>query len=150
MLLSLTVTLVALSIALQFTRLEDWGMSVDLSPRSVLAMVLLTAPLSLAGAGLMTIVASFTRSFREAQTYLSIVLMVPTLPLALVGLLDLKPTVAAMATPSLSQHFLMTRVLRGEWPHGWEILLSAGVSLALGLLLAWIAGRLYEREQILG
>jgi hypothetical protein len=44
----------------------------------------------------------------------------------------------------------MTRVLRGEWPQGWEILLSAGVSLALGLLLAWIAGRLYEREQILG
>jgi sodium transport system permease protein len=150
MVISLTMTLAALSVALQFTRLEDWGMSIDLSPQSVLAMVLLTAPLSLAGAGLMTIVASFTCSFREAQTYLSFVLLVPTLPLALVNVLDIKPTVAAMATPSLSQHFLMTRVLRGEWPQAWEILLSAGASLALGLLLAWIVGRLYEREQILG
>ena len=150
MIISLTVTLAALSVALQFTRLADWGMSVNLSPQAVLTMVLFTAPLSLAGAGLMTIVASFTRSFREAQTYLSFVLLVPTLPLALVNILDLKPTVLTMATPSLSQHFLMTRVLRGEWPHAWEILLSAGVSLALGLLLAWIAGRLYEREEILG
>lgn len=150
MLISLTVTLVALSVALQFTRLEDWGMSINLSPQAVLAMVLFTAPLSLAGAGLMTIVASFTRSFREAQTYLSFVLLVPTLPLALVNILDLKPTVLTMATPSLSQHFLMTRVLRGEWPQAWEIALSAGVTLALGLLLAWIAGRLYEREEILG
>ncbi|MFM7799080.1 MAG: ABC transporter permease [Planctomycetota bacterium] len=150
MLISLVVTLVALSLALQFTRLESWGMSIDLSPQAVLAMVLFTAPLGLAGAGLMTIVASFTRSFREAQTYLSFVLLVPTLPLALVNMLDLKPTVLTMATPSLSQHFLMTRVLRGEWPQAWEILLSGCATLALGLLLAWIAGRLYEREEILG
>ncbi|MFM7626567.1 MAG: ABC transporter permease, partial [Gammaproteobacteria bacterium] len=150
MLISLVVTLFALSLALQFTRLESWGMSIDLSPQAVLAMVLFTAPLGLAGAGLMTIVASFTRSFREAQTYLSFVLLVPTLPLALVNMLDLKPTVLTMATPSLSQHFLMTRVLRGEWPQAWEILLSVGATLALGLLLAWIAGRLYEREEILG
>ena len=150
MLISLVVTLAALAIALRFTRLEDWGMSVNLGLPQVLAMALLTAPLALAGAGLMTIVASFTRSFREAQTYLSFVILVPTMPLALVGLLDLKPTVAAMATPSLSQHFLMTRVLRGETPLVWEILLSAGVSLALGVLLAWIAGKLYEREAILG
>ena len=150
MLISLVVTLAALAIALRFTRLEDWGMSVNLGAPQVGAMILLTAPLALAGAGLMTIVASFTRSFREAQTYLSFVILVPTMPLALVGLLDLKPTVAAMATPSLSQHFLMTRVLRGETPLVWEILLSAGVSLALGVLLAWIAGKLYEREAILG
>jgi sodium transport system permease protein len=150
MLISLVVTLSALALALRFTRLEDWGMSVNLGLPQVVAMTLLTAPLSLAGAGLMTIVASFTRSFREAQTYLSFVVLVPTMPLALVGLLDLKPTVTAMATPSLSQHFLMTRVLRGEVPFVWEILLSAGVSLALGVLLAWIAGKLYEREAILG
>jgi sodium transport system permease protein len=150
MLISLVVTLSALAVALRFTRLEDWGMSVNLGLPQVGAMILLTAPLALAGAGLMTIVASFTRSFREAQTYLSFVILVPTMPLALVGLLDLKPTVAAMATPSLSQHFLMTRVLRDETPFVWEILLSAGVSLALGVLLAWIAGKLYEREAILG
>lgn len=150
MLISLVVTLAALAIAMRFTRLEDLGMSVNLGMPQVLAMALLTAPLALAGAGLMTIVASFTRSFREAQTYLSFIILLPTMPLALVGLLDLKPTVAAMATPSLSQHFLMTRVLRGETPFVWEILLSAGVSLALGVLLAWVAGKLYEREAILG
>jgi hypothetical protein len=31
-----------------------------------------------------------------------------------------------------------------------DVAVSAGASIALGLLLAWIAGRLYERESILG
>ena len=116
----------------------------------MLAIVCCVAPLIPAGAGLMTIVASFTRSFREAQSYVSIVIMIPALPLAFVNLLELQRSLPLMAVPSLSQHFLMTSVLRGEWPTATEVVLSAGTSLLLGAVLAWIAGRLYEREAILG
>ncbi len=98
----------------------------------------------------MTVVASFTRSYREAQSYLGFVIMVPTLPLAFVNLLGLQPTLPLMAVPSLGQHFLMTSLLRGEGVDPAAFAVSAGASLALGVALAWIAGRLYEREAILG
>jgi len=55
-----------------------------------------------------------------------------------------------MATPSLSQHFLMMKVLRGEALAMPDLLYSAGASLLIGGILCWIAGRLYEREAILG
>ena len=42
------------------------------------------------GAALMTLVASFTRSYREAQTYLTSVLLVPTLPIAFASIYSLK------------------------------------------------------------
>jgi ABC-type Na+ efflux pump permease subunit len=76
--------------------------------------------------------------------------MIPALPLAFVNMLELQRSLPLMAVPSLSQHFLMTSVLRGESPALAEVVMSAGVSLALGALLSWVAGRLYEREAILG
>ena len=98
----------------------------------------------------MTIVAAFTRSYREAQTYLGLVLLVPTLPLVFAGVLGLRPTAALMAVPSLSQHFLITALLRDEPIPGKLLALSVGITLAAGALLVFIAGRLYHREALLG
>jgi sodium transport system permease protein len=98
----------------------------------------------------MTIVAAFTRSYREAQTYLGLVLLVPTLPLVFAGVLGLRPSAGLMAVPSLSQHFLITSLLRDEPISGYFLALSVGVTLATGALLVFIAGRLYHREALLG
>lgn len=150
MMLSLVLTVSACAVAAHYIGFERQGMSANLGPLAVLGIVACIAPLIPAGAALMTVVASFTRSFREAQSYVSFVIMIPALPLAFVNILELQRSLPLMAVPSLSQHFLMTSVLRGEWPSAAEVVLSAGVSLALGAALAWLAGRLYERESILG
>jgi sodium transport system permease protein len=150
MLASLVLTVTACGVAVRFVRLEDFGMSANLGPVAVLGLIGVVAPLVLLGAALMTVVASFTRSYREAQSYLGFVIMVPTLPLAFVNLLGLQPTLPLMAVPSLGQHFLMTSLLRGEGVDPAAFAVSAGASLLLGLALAWLAGRLYEREAILG
>ena len=150
MLLSLMLTVTACAVAAHFIGLERYGMSANLGPFAVLAIIVFMAPLILPAAALMTVVASFTRSFREAQTYVSFVIMIPALPLAFVNMLELQRSLPLMAVPSLSQHFLMTSVLRGESPALAEVVMSAGVILALGALLSWVAGRLYEREAILG
>jgi sodium transport system permease protein len=150
MLASLALTVTACAVAVRFVRLEDFGMSANLGPVAVLGLVGVVAPMVLLGAALMTVVASFTRSYREAQSYLGFVIMVPTLPLAFVNLLGLQPTLPLMAVPSLGQHFLMTSLLRGEGVDPAAFAVSAGASLLLGLALAWLAGKLYDREAILG
>ena len=143
MLLAVTLTVIACTLTLQFIRLEEFGMSVALGPLSALMIIVLVSPLIPLGAYLMTVVASFTRSFREAQSYLGFVISVPTLPLAFIGVLGLSPTPELYAIPSLSQHFLLTQILRGEMPALTDVMISASVSLALGAALAWWAGRLY-------
>lgn len=147
--LSLILTVAACVIVVRFIRLEDFGMTANLGPLTGLAIIATTAPLALAGAGLLTVVASFTRSYREAQTYLGIVLIAPTLPLAFVSIIGLKPSLALMAVPSLSQHFLMTTLLRNEPIGVAGLALSIASSLALGLALAWLAARLYRRESMI-
>jgi sodium transport system permease protein len=98
----------------------------------------------------MTIGAAFTRSYREAQTYLGLVLLIPTLPLVLASMLGLRPTARLMAVPSLSQHFLITSLLRDEPISAGYLALSVAATLAVGAVLMLIAGRLYDREALLG
>jgi hypothetical protein len=50
----------------------------------------------------------------------------------------------------MSQHLLMTSLLRDEPVPASYVLVSVTSTLVLGGLLAWIAGRLYRRESILG
>ncbi len=150
MTLSLTLTVCAFAIMLRFTGLERLGMSVNFGPRVALAVILCSLPLVPLGAALMTIVAAYTKSYREAQTWLGLVLLVPTLPLAFAGLLGLTPRLALMAVPSLSQHFLITSLLRDERLPPAFVALSVLSTLALGALLIAVAGRLYRREALLG
>jgi sodium transport system permease protein len=150
MTLSLSLTVSAFAIVLQYAGLEKFGMSVNFGPLVALSVILFCLPLVPLGAALMTIVAAFTRSYREAQTYLGLVLLIPTLPLVFAGVLGLRPTPALMAVPSLSQHFLITSLLRDEVIPAAYLVLSVGVTLALGAILVFIAGRLYHREALLG
>ncbi|HVY81692.1 MAG TPA: ABC transporter permease [Steroidobacteraceae bacterium] len=150
MTLSLVLSVTALSIVLRFVGLEGFGMSANLGPLVAVKMILYCVPLIPLGASLMTIVAAYTRSYREAQTYLGLVLLVPTLPLVFASALGLRPTLPLMAVPSLSQHFLITSLLRDEALPLSHTALSIGATLALGVVLAAIAGRLYHREALLG
>ena len=148
--LSLILTVTAFSILLRFVGLERFGMSVNFGPWVALRLVLFCLPLVPLGAALMTIVAAYTRSYREAQTYLGLVLLVPTLPLVFAGVMGLRPSLAFMAIPSLSQHFLITSLLRDEPVPGAYFAVSVLATLAVGAVLTFIAGRLYRREALLG
>jgi sodium transport system permease protein len=150
MLLSLILTVTAFAILLRFAGLERLGMSINLGPAVAARLVLYCLPLVPLGAALMTIVAAYTRTYREAQSYLGLVLLVPTLPLVFAGVLGLRPTLPLMAIPSLSQHFLITSLLRDEPLPLSFVALACGASLAAGAVLVAIAGRLYRREALLG
>jgi sodium transport system permease protein len=150
MTLSLGLTVTAFAIVLRFVGLERFGMSADFGPRVTAQIVLACLPLVPAGAALMTLVAAFTRSYREAQTYAGLVLLVPTLPLIFADILRLQPRAALMAVPSLSQHFIILSLIRMQPLPAAYIALSVCSTLVLGALLVFIAGRLYRREALLG
>lgn len=150
MLLSLLLTVGAFTVLLRFVGLERFGMTVNFGPLTALAVALVCVPLIPLGAALMTLIAAYTKSYREAQTYISLVLLVPTVPLIFASAVGLRPTTALMLVPSLSQHFLITSLLRNEPIQPLYLALSIGGTLALGALLGVIVGRLYHREALLG
>ena len=150
MALSLTLSLTSFYVAIKFLPLEQLGMTPNFGPPVVLAAFLLFAPFILLGAALMTLVASFTKSYREAQTWLSIVLVAPTLPILIVSILTLRPRLEFMFIPSLSQHLLLVDMVKNEPVNNLHVVISVLSTLVLGALLTIICARLYRREGLLG
>ncbi len=150
MVVSLALTVTAFAISLRFVRLDALGMSNAFGPRAALAIVLVMLPFVVLGAALMTLVASFTRSYREAQSWLTFVLLLPTLPIMYAAISQLPSRPGLMWIPSLSQHLLITSLLKAEPLGGLDVAVSVGATLVAGAVLSALAIRLYRREQILG
>jgi sodium transport system permease protein len=150
MCISLALSLTAFVCVFRFVPLERLGMSANLSARTALIFFAICLPFVPLGAALMTFVASFTRSYREAQTYLTTVLLIPTLPIAFASIYSLKTQSSLMFIPSLSQHLLMTSVLKDEAVAALDVWVSAGSSLAAALVLMVLTARHWRRETMLG
>ncbi len=150
MLLSLSISASALCLALGRLDLEQFGMSANLTPATALSIIAVTAPLIPLLAALMTLIAAWTKSAREAQAWLGIVQLLPTVPLVFASLLNLSPKLSLMLVPSLSQHFLINQLLRAEPVDPLWIIASTASALLLGALLLWPVARLYRSERVLG
>jgi sodium transport system permease protein len=150
MALSLALSLCAFFVALKFMPLQQLGMTPNFGPDVLLFAFLLLLPFILLGAAIMTLVASFTKSYKEAQTWLSIVLLAPTLPILIVSLLTLRPRLEFMFVPSLSQHLLLVDMIKNEPLNLLHVAISVSSTLAFGALLTWLCARLYRREGLLG
>jgi sodium transport system permease protein len=150
MCISLALSLTAFVCVFRFVPLERIGMSANLGLGTALIFFGICLPFVPLGATLMTLVASFTRTYREAQTYLTSVLLVPTLPIAFASIYSLKTKSSLMIIPSLSQHLLMTSVLKDEPILLRDVLVSAVASLGLAILLFVLTARHWRRETMLG
>ena len=147
---SLLLSLLSFYVVLKFMPLEQLGMTPNFSLTVVAAAFLLLCPFILLGASLMTLVASFTKSYKEAQTWLSVVLVAPTLPILIVSILTLRPQLEFMFVPSLSQHLILVDMVKNEPIKGLHVAISVASTLFFGAVLTWICARLYRREGLLG
>lgn len=150
MMLSLALSLVSFFVAIKFMPLEQLGMTPNFGPLVVAKAFFLLTPFILLGAAVMTLVASFTKSYKEAQTWLSVLMLLPTLPILVVSLLTLRSRTEFMFVPSLSQHLLLVDMVKNEPVNMLHIAISVVSTLVLGLLLTWLCARLYRREGLLG
>ena len=147
--MSLILFLASLAIAVPFVPLQRIGMSLEIGLAACFGIFLVALPLIFFAASLLTVVASFAKSYKEAQTYLTIVILVPTLPLIIAQLLSVEASTLLMLVPSLSQSTLISDLIVGETVEWLHLVVSALTTGTLGAGLAWIAISLYRRENIL-
>lgn len=150
MTVSLILTLTSFSISLEFLPLTELGMSSAFGPLSAALAFVVLLPFIPVGAAIMLLVASFTKTYKEAQGYLTVVLLVPTLPLIFASIMNIRPSLNLMVVPSLSQHLLVGQLIRGDLIELEMWLVASLTSLLVGATLAYAAAKFYEREGILG
>ena len=106
-------------------------------------------PIAVVAASLLTMLAAFAKSYREAQSYMGLVVLIPMFPSLYILINPVKAQLAQMWFPLLSQNILINTYIRGESvPLSW-LLVSIISSLAVGLILAAIAASLYNRPRLI-
>lgn len=145
---ALAISLVGFMVFLRFVPTGSLGFEIGLSGGSAALALLAIAPVALLAATSQTLVAAFSKSFREAQTWLGMLMILPALPSLVMALNPVKPVAWMYATPLLSQHVIISQIVRGETVLAWQYAASIGGTVALGLVLAAIAVQIYHRERL--
>lgn len=142
--LSVVVSMAGFSVALRLVPLQDLGVRAQLDVGALAAMVAVALPLTLFSGGLQMLLALFSRTFKEAQTYLSLLMMLPLLPSLFISLSPVEPKTWMMAIPAFSQTVLLNNLLRGDAiAPSWQVISAATTLLAAAVAVAgavWLIG----------
>jgi sodium transport system permease protein len=124
------------------------GMALEIGPLFAAGTMLVMLPLTMLLATLQTLVAAFAKSYREAQTYVSLLMFVPAIPTMMLSFAPVKTQTWMYAVPLLSQQVIITRLLRGDFVPASGFAMSI-VSTVAALTLAYaVATAIYRSERL--
>ncbi len=145
---SLLLSLLAFGLAGKLLPTEKLGMALDLGPHFAAVVLVLMLPLTALFAALQTLVSAFAKSYREAQTYLSILMLLPMLPSMLLSFLPIRAQLWMYAVPLLGQQLGITEMLRGGKVSPEQALLVLVSGLIAALIAALVTVRVYATERL--
>lgn len=146
---SLALTLVSFKLVLPLMPIGAFGVDLTISVEGMLKILFVISPVAILAASLLTVLASFAKTYREAQSYSGLVIMIPLIPSLIFMTNPVRPETWMMSIPLFSQNMLIGEIVRGEMvPFLWHAL-SFGSTLIIGLVLAVMAATLYNRPRLI-
>jgi len=146
---SLALTLVSFRIVLPYMPVGAFGMDLTLGLTTLLKILLVISPVAILAAALLTLLASFAKSYREAQSYMGLVILIPMIPSLIFMANPIKAEAWMMSVPLFSQNILIGEIIRGEAVELSWYAMSVVSTLVIGLALAVMAATLYNRPRLI-
>jgi sodium transport system permease protein len=128
---------------------HDMGIRFRVSDGDLMSLLALVLPLALLLSAIVMFASTFARSFKEAQGYMGMLVLLPMLPGIISTMYPLSNRPWLAPIPIVGQYALAADVLGGR-PPGVAFYVLAGVSaLACALILLALTARLLQREAII-
>ncbi|HZP64954.1 MAG TPA: ABC transporter permease [Rudaea sp.] len=127
---------------------EKIGMSLEIGVRFVACTLFVMLPLAALLAAIQTLVAAFAKSYREAQTYVSLLTFLPVIPTLLLTVMPFKAQLWMYCVPLMSQQMIITRLLRGEAVPDMGLVLAFICTTLAAVLAAAVTARIYRSEKL--
>ncbi len=145
---SLSTVLAGFMLALPHVPLQDLGARAQLGLHEALGVALVLVPLAFFASALQMLMALFARTYKEAQTYLSLLMMIPSITAAMLSISPPEGKLWMILVPVLGQTLLLNDVLRGEPLRLAWIAAAAGMALLATALAAAATTRMLGQEKI--
>jgi len=145
---SVLLGILAFSLVGRWLPTEKLGMSLDIGPHFALTTMAAMLPLVFLIATLQTLASAFAKSFREAQTYLSLLMLVPAVPTMLLSLFPVRTENWMYAVPLMGQQITITRLMRGDDVTSGQLALCFVCTAAAALLIYAVTAVVYRGERL--
>jgi sodium transport system permease protein len=142
----LVLTLLALKLGAQFA--PGIGRMMDIGLLAIARMMVILLPIVFIGTSLLTFISAGAKSVKEAQGYMSVLMLLPIIPTMVLLVSPVKNQLWMLTVPFLAQNQMLLKVIRSEAiaPMEWAVYFAAGFGLAA--LLWFAATRRYHQEKL--
>ncbi|MGB1698848.1 MAG: ABC transporter permease [Nannocystaceae bacterium] len=129
--------------------LEELGLSVSIHVGTAARILLLMGPLAVLATGMQIFVATFARTIKEAQTYLSLFILIPMFPVMFLSVKSPALTAWLAPVPLLGQYLMTTELMAGRQV-ALSYIASSGLAAAVvGMVAVWGTARLLGKERVI-
>ena len=146
---SLAITLIGFGAVFNVLPVEEYlGIRIGLNVVTLILIFLTCLPIVFLASAIQMVVASFSRSTKEAGTYLPFIALVPSLPGLALAFFPVKPVLWTMLIPTFGQQILINQFMRLEPVSVSNAVIATVMTLVISAGITLVAIRLYNREQI--
>ena len=145
---SLALTLLSFKLVLPLMPVGTFGIDLSIDTGAMVRILLVIAPVTVLAASLLTLLAAFAKSYREAQSSMGLVVLIPLIPSIIFMSNPIKPEAWMMSIPLFSQNLLIGEIIRDETVSAAWYALSISSTLVIGLILAVITANLYNKPRL--
>jgi sodium transport system permease protein len=141
--------LAGFALTLTLVPLPKLAALVSISPLQYLAFAVTLMSFAPAMGSLQMLIATYGRSFKEAQTYVSYLITVVSLVPTITVFSQLKEASWQLFVPVLSQQMVLTRVLRGEDVGVMHYAVPFAVNVVIVMVSITMIGKLLKSEKVI-
>jgi sodium transport system permease protein len=145
----MTATLIITSTVLLRLPIEDLGFRFRFGVPDALLLLAATLPLALIAPSVQMYLASFAKSFKEAQSYMGYLVFLPMLPGIATTFYPIGNRPWLAPVPILGQYALSTDIMGGKPPAAVYYVVAAVCAAGFALLFLWMTTRLFSKEKII-
>jgi sodium transport system permease protein len=134
---------------LRFIPMQEFGFRFRLQPTQIAMLLAAALPMSFLASSVQAYLATFAKSFKEAQSYMGLLIIVPMLPGFLATLYPMSGKPWMYPIPVIAQQVLAGDVVAGKPTPWWAFVIAATSAMGLSVLLMLMTTNLLRRERII-
>lgn len=127
---------------------EAMGFQIQLAPIVLAKIFLLCLPLACLASAVQMLLATFSKSFKEAQAKLSLMMILPVVPGMMLVFVSLKPKLWTLVIPTLGEQLLINELVRGNPIPFTSFLVVYAATALYTTVTILLANRMYQGERL--
>lgn len=147
-LIVILVEMILLAIAFANLPFNDLGLRVNVTLEDIAGVSLVLASLAFISTGLQFLISIFARSFKDAQTYMGLMVFIPMIPLFYTMFNPGAYEDWFRWVPILGHQVLIKDLLLGGQTNAWQFAQLWLVSLITGVAMLWLTARQLRKPKI--